>query len=296
MPNELSSNNEINKHIHPSYTDDNLSIIDEVTDLENLPNSVRMESYVVVALNQGNASFMVDGVSYEMKTNHIVMLSPYIMVERMVVSPDAKFSILVITQKYAKELTTMDGTNAWKLLLYISHRPVLLLSEEQAQNFSNYHSLIKYNLSEHPTLLRQQIINYIFLAAICEFRDIIDQHDNMSKTKFSSSETIFQRFYEILNNTTPKRRPVEYYAQQLNITPKYFSSVCKQLTGQTALQHITNAVLKDVVRMLRDPQMSIKQIAQAAGFPNQSFLGSFVRKHLGISPYKYRSSMGVEKK
>lgn len=35
---------------------------------------------------------------------------------------------------------------------------------------------------------------------------------------------------------------------------------------------------------------SVKEIAQAMNFPNQSFMGKYFKQHTGLSPLKYRKS------
>jgi len=41
--------------------------------------------------------------------------------------------------------------------------------------------------------------------------------------------------------------------------------------------------------MLSDPALSVKEIADALGFPNQSFFGRYFRQYTGISPTEFRS-------
>jgi transcriptional regulator GlxA family with amidase domain len=43
--------------------------------------------------------------------------------------------------------------------------------------------------------------------------------------------------------------------------------------------------------MLRDPEMSIQQIASAMSFSDQSSFGKFFKKHTGLSPLKYRQNL-----
>ncbi len=42
--------------------------------------------------------------------------------------------------------------------------------------------------------------------------------------------------------------------------------------------------------LLKNTNMSIKEIAQELHFPNQSFLGKFFKEHVGMSPTDYRKS------
>jgi AraC-like DNA-binding protein len=46
--------------------------------------------------------------------------------------------------------------------------------------------------------------------------------------------------------------------------------------------------MKDIIRMLKYSDKSIKEIALELDFPNISFFGKYVKAHLGVSPKAYR--------
>jgi AraC-like DNA-binding protein len=44
-------------------------------------------------------------------------------------------------------------------------------------------------------------------------------------------------------------------------------------------------------RLLRDPEMTIQQIAEELSFADQSSFGKFFKKQTGLSPLKYRQTL-----
>ena len=46
-----------------------------------------------------------------------------------------------------------------------------------------------------------------------------------------------------------------------------------------------------IEKMLRDTELSIKEIADRLSFPDQSTFGKFFKKHFGESPLGYRSKI-----
>ena len=99
---------------------------------------------------------------------------------------------------------------------------------------------------------------------------------------------IFRDFARLLK-IHPDGRSVKFYADKLNITPKYFNSICKFVTGKTASQLINEELVNLARTMLSDPDLSVKEIAAALGFANQSHFGSFMRKETGSSPVALRN-------
>lgn len=70
--------------------------------------------------------------------------------------------------------------------------------------------------------------------------------------------------------------------------------VCKDISGQPASDLIDQYVMKDVVYLLRKTEKSIKEITNELDFPNISFFGKYVKKHLGLSPRMYREKQEKE--
>lgn len=81
-----------------------------------------------------------------------------------------------------------------------------------------------------------------------------------------------------------------WYSDQLCLTPKYLSEAVKAVSGKTARQWITTLVIMEVKVLLRNTDLSIKEIAQELNFPNQSFLGKYFKNATNISPSDYRRS------
>lgn len=284
----------VRKKADAVYVDNQLAIIENFRDLSKIPSEMRMASYAVAVLERGKASFCVDGEQYEMKANDMFFFRPYITLERTMISADAEFKMIVLSPQYTQTLVTMGGKCGWDVKFFLTKNPIIHLTNDMTALFTQYHNLIRTKLLSPKIPHHHELIDALFTALLFEAYDLLEHSFNLKNTQFTSSENIFRSFYDNLNNTSPKYQKVEYYATQLCITPKYLSAICKRLTGKTALQLITDAVLKDITRLLKNHKLSIKEIAQQAGFPNQSFLGSYVRKHLGCSPQKYREQLAVK--
>lgn len=273
------------------YVDNRLAIIENFHDLSKIPSEIRMNSYSVAVLKSGKASFCVDGEQYEMGSNDMFFFRPYITLERTMVSADADIRMIVLSPQYTQALITMGGKCGWDVKFFLTQNPIIHLTPDLTALFTQYHNLIRTKLVGPQNPHHRELIDALFTALLYEAYDLLEHSFNLKGAHFTSGENIFRAFYENLNSAIPKYRKVEYYATQLCITPKYLSAICKRLTGKTALQIITDAVIKDITRLLNNRSLTIKEIALQAGFPNQSFLGSYVRKHLGCSPQKYREQL-----
>ena len=83
---------------------------------------------------------------------------------------------------------------------------------------------------------------------------------------------------------------VGYLADGLNMSPKYLSSMLRELTGQTALQHIHERLVRRAKEDLSTTSQSISEIAYALGFEQPQSFSKFFRQKTKQSPMEFRSS------
>ena len=126
------------------------------------------------------------------------------------------------------------------------------------------------------------------MAFLYEFHDTLERFFSLTPPTYKSSESLFKAFLDNISASYPKSRSVSHYAQLLHVTPKYLSAVCKQISGRPASYLIDQYVIKDIHFLLLRTEKSIKEIANELDFPNISFFGKYVKKHLGTSPRQFR--------
>ena len=83
---------------------------------------------------------------------------------------------------------------------------------------------------------------------------------------------------------------VSFYARMQHITPRYFSAIIKEKTGDSALQWIVRMVITEAKQLLEESDLSIKEIADQLNFPTQSFFGKYFKQYVGVSPKEYRNN------
>jgi AraC-like DNA-binding protein len=104
------------------------------------------------------------------------------------------------------------------------------------------------------------------------------------------AEHIFGDFIEIVSHNYMKERTVSWYAEQMDITPKYLAEMVKQATNRSPNDWIDGYVIVEIRMLLKYTGKSIKEIAEIMHFTSQSFLGKYFKEHVGVSPKDYRKS------
>ena len=129
------------------------------------------------------------------------------------------------------------------------------------------------------------------LAFLYDMQYILNRMTKNTPRPFTSGEYLFKEFVKLLENSYPKSRRVDYYAERLHVTPKYLSTICKTCSGKNPSKLIDTYVLRDIEYLLTHTMKNIKEIAYELEFPNLSFFGKYVKQHFGVSPKAYREQI-----
>ena len=78
-------------------------------------------------------------------------------------------------------------------------------------------------------------------------------------------DKIFHRFIMLLSKNDGTQRSVVDYANELCVSPKYLTSICRKHEGKTASELITLNVIAQIKQLLLFSSLSIKEIALKMG-------------------------------
>ncbi len=105
----------------------------------------------------------------------------------------------------------------------------------------------------------------------------------------SAKEKIAGNFKRLLSQNFLERKDVAYYAEQLNITPKYLSEVLIAETGRTAKILIEEHLFMEARSLLRQTSMTVGEICHWLGYSDSSYFTKAFKKQEGMTPLQYRN-------
>ena len=271
------------------YNDGELAFFDNIRNIRIFDFPVQFEFYVIVLVTSGRATVKINGTTYEAKKDDLFICPPNNIVDGGLMSIDFQGNCICISSAYLQRIVPL-AENSWDIKVFFENNPICTLQPEEAKIFCQYYDLL-CSKAQYSSIRQKKVIETIVLALIYDMHIVLSRVIRHNPRPFTSREALFKRFVDLLESTYPRPRSVSYYAERLNITPKYFSSVCKQVGGQKATAIIDQYVVKDIVYLMNHTQKSIKEIACELEFPNLSFFGKYVKKYLGVSPKIYREQV-----
>ena len=210
-------------------------------------------------------------------------------------SPDFEFMQLTLDSATYEQLMLEHmrvEPRWWQKQEFLKEHPIFEVGQDVIEVGEAYFHLFALQLNRKQTEYRQQIIMSLARAASMEVlhfldRVILPRDKETERNSVSQSDYTFNIFTHLLQKN-PHQREVQWFAKQLNITPKYLSEICKDRSGRSAGEWIASVTVSELKHYLRRTQMPIREIARVIEFPNASFFCQYTKKHTGLTPNQFR--------
>ncbi len=273
-----------------SYSDSDIIMIDNIRLLTE-PSPNRLQMNMVVFCCKGKANVDIDGTHTELAENRLLVCPPNTSFTNFMLSPEFEFNAIFVTNRILQTFLREKMT-IWTDMFYIQRIHVITIDEEDIALMNHFFNMLRIFIYSKKTYnfhneVMQSFLSGAFLC-LCGLVKGMQPADNNVDLRHSSSDELFQQFLELLGSLPVKHRPVEWYADELCVSPKYLTTVCKNKSGKTAIEWIREQVLEDIRYNLKQTDLSIKQICNKLGFPNPSFFGKYVKEHFGMPPAQLR--------
>ena len=113
----------------------------------------------------------------------------------------------------------------------------------------------------------------------------------------NASQRIASLFLELLerqfpiddNHQTLNLRSPSDFAKQLNIHVNHLNRAVKENTDKTTSQIVTDRILRESKILLKHSAWNVSEIAYALGFTEVTHFNNFFKKHVQLSPLKFRN-------
>lgn len=160
------------------------------------------------------------------------------------------------------------------------------LRKHETDNFLNIFSSVYTEFKKSSLNFEKVIISYINVLFLISDRLIPKNKVVVGKHHYTNL-LIMSKFRALLFSHGMTTRHVDFYADQLNLTPNYLNVVLKLVSGKNASTHIHEFVINEAKYRLIHSVASLKEVAHELGFSSQSYFTRFFKKHAGVKPLEW---------
>jgi AraC-like DNA-binding protein len=298
------------QNLKPRNGSDTLRLGDseELVVMENfgsLPKSeISLDSHgLIVICTEGMAQFEYDGQLIQLHKNDLYLYMAHSVVTKFMSSPDFNCRQIWFSRS---ELWNINMYSEVSLadLTYLKQHPLVHLSDDDVTLLDDYFQLLCRRMRDQkPSLyleIVRSLVSTMMLEMLCMFR--ADKEQEMQADFQEDNTSGFHRrrladkFMRLVEQSDGRIRRVDDFASELNVTPKYLSTLLKETMNRRPSEMIQLFTMKAIERRLRFTDMTMQEIANDLNFPNASFFGKYVKEHLGMTPMDYRRKYQKQEK
>ena len=244
---------------------------------------------------RGSVEVSLEGCHYHIKPGDVYIYMASTLVHLLHKSEDAEGIMVEVDFYYI--LPIVNKVINVESQLFMRKNPCVSLSDEQCAHFEyllnnlwdriNAEDCQKENVQYQH--LKLELIKSMGQTICYEILNMYFTNQPLQPLQQGKKDVVFQNFMLSLFRFYRKERDVSFYARMQHITPRYFSAIIKEKTGDSALQWIVRMVITEAKQLLEESDLSIKEIADQLNFPTQSFFGKYFKQYVGVSPKEYRN-------
>ena len=268
-----------------------VNIMDTVNiDLFRYPT--RLDAFAILFCSEGSISFTSGLRRHTLDAKMLFVLLPGSILQVESIRPESSVYTVICEEEFIRRIN-IDIRLLSQLFLHVEKQPCLKLDEKEWTGITRSFEELGAEGTEMPAdVYSAEVIRSIIRTLAYKVCRVIGRHIETSGERQisarSRNDEYFSQFMNILGKHYTQERSVGFYAGQLNLTPKYLTTLIRKTSGRTAVEWIDDYVVLEAKNLLKYSTMSIQEIAYYLNFSNQSFFGKYFKSHTGMTPSAYR--------
>lgn len=272
------------------YLYDNLDTQDYLAKLYQVNKEYHTRTALFFIVLKGEMNLIINKNKVTLNKRDYICIPPFSTLCFTRVEHGTKYCAIRLTEKSFSQ--SFDELNLYnEKTPKIEFFDVKSLTDEQFNyTLDLYEDLKQALLSKHfnrknfvarstINLLHIQVINLYSIERTIERR-----------TATSLQENLFREFINLLNVYAKTERSVKFYADKLEITPKYLSTISLIYSDKNASKWIESYVITIAKNLMHEKKYKVQEISEIMHFPSQSFFGRYFLRATGICPKRYMTT------
>ena len=238
----------------------------------------------------GEGSFVFNEHCYHITKNDLVVIPYPDRVSNLAAHTDMQVEWFAADYKFLQNLLPSNNYSIGGSIS-LNQDPVIKLTDEQARHLLNDFHRIRERMGDQHLQFYRELMGSLCLTMMY---DIFEAHAQRDASEAHSDRTAYivkQLMALLATGISSTERDVSYYAERLNVSPKYLSATIKRVTGHSVTSYIDRHTIPILKDYLGDERLSLTQIADQMNFASLSYFSRYCTKHLGKSPSEYRQSL-----
>lgn len=263
-----------------------LEIMDVCADMIDVQRklSYAIDGVLLGLCNEGSCEFMTNQEIKHADPNTFFIVFPKQIFSIRQVSPDLRGTLVHVPREIFPE---MQPHIQHEHLYEILSNSCIQLPPATFGELESIISILKRHTDTTKDSKNRKLVSTL-IEAIILIINVASATSLHEPRKLNRQELLTQAFFTSLLKHVKTEHSVEFYANEAYVTPKYLSTIVRQITGQPAQEWISRVTVFSAKRLLKTSDLTVAQIADELHFSSASAFIRFFKQHTGITPLAYR--------
>lgn len=261
------------------------------TDLEQFREQPFVsDKHLMLLVEAGCASILIDGELVQAEKDTLIFVRPQTDLWLLERSEDFCSFYAVFLLSLVHEATQRIEPAFFAILFQKKIWPVV---SEVRPCVEAFKTMFRYACADVNNPFRHDMVVSlisVFIRGLYGF--LRKQYPSLQSGQSIRTNALFKKFLNLLEEYYTVDHSVQFYAEQMYISSKYLTQITRKVTDKTPKALIDFKLISESVRLLEKTDLSIQEISNKLGFPDQSYFGRFFRRYLHVSPAIFRANPG----
>jgi AraC family transcriptional activator of pobA len=205
--------------------------------------------------------------------------------------------LITFNESYLKENVHADIYGEFPFLLTETIRPLRMDAAGFVEIERLYLQIFSEARGDSP--YKKKIIGSLFVVLLLKLKARFwnDYNPIYEGNRGSEIVKVFKRgleghFRDVIHGKADRVLRAGDYAAMQHLHPSYFNNVIKSKTGKAVTVWIAEKMVSEAKGLLQQPGIPVKEIAYRLGFGESTHFSAWFKKHGGVSPAVYRTTVG----
>jgi AraC family transcriptional activator of pobA len=244
----------------------------------------RHSYYELFLFMAGSGSHNIDFKSFDINPHTMQLVAP-LQLHQVKHSKDSEGYVLKVQPLFIASNAILS--NYFNYIKYNQHfKAGVEISKQESQLLqSSYTFLMSYDNNNANDSL------FGMLSTLHLYISILKKHQNMDNSAESNPHNIyFTQFLSLAEKHYLIEKNADYYSQKMTTPLRKLNNIVKDRTGLSVKQFLIQRVLLESKRLIIHSNKSVKEIAYELDFLEPAHFSNFFKKHIGLTPTKFRAN------
>ncbi|MGN0214038.1 MAG: helix-turn-helix domain-containing protein [Muribaculaceae bacterium] len=276
-----------------------IMVIRNIRNLGKAKNVDSRRTLTFLFVTKGKIKMEMNKMNIVGKRHDMIVCPPNLILSKSKTTQNFEGKAIMLSNDFLLKIISNERIK-WSKIFNHRISPLIHIDDDFMHLLEQYEKvLLKRVNMEYRGHMFEAVVTHLTLAFLAELSCYAEKEgleNNDSTMPVRQCDVLFKKLITMVNNNissnaTPNRS-IQFYATELNVTPKYLTHVCKLCSGQTAKELIDSILINRIEYLLLRSDLSVKEIAMQLGFPDVSNFGRYVKSKLGVSPRAIRAKAG----